>query len=65
MRDYGIDLAERIDKISWRQFAALARNLSPDGAAAAGAARLRDEDNGMNDRARAAAFFAGMRAAGR
>ncbi|MBQ9301292.1 MAG: hypothetical protein IJ214_12375 [Clostridia bacterium] len=65
MRDYGIDLAERIDSMSWRQFAALARNLSPHGAAAVRAAELRAGEYATNDRARAAEFFAGMRAAGR
>ena len=34
MREYGIDLMERIDGMSWRRFSALARNLSPFGAAA-------------------------------
>ena len=43
MRDYGIDLAERIDGMSWRQFANLARNLSPFGAVAARAQALRGE----------------------
>ena len=65
MRDYGIDLAERIDGMSWRRFAALARNLSPSGATAAAIGRLREAGGNMDDQARAEEFFAGMRAAGR
>ncbi len=64
MRDYGIDLAERIDGMSWRQFANLARNLSPFGATAARARELR-ADTEQDDEGRAAAFFAEMQAAGR
>ena len=65
MRDYGIDLAERIDGMSWRQFANLARNLSPFGAVAARVQALRGETEQEDDEGRAAAFFEEMQAAGR
>ena len=56
MREYGIDLMERIDGMSWRRFACLIRGLSP-GSAAAGAA----ERAALDDRAAARAFFEQMR----
>ena len=62
LRDYGIDLMERIGDMSWRRFAALARNLSPFGAAALRAGRLRENGQDGNDEGRAAAFFEEMRA---
>lgn len=65
MRDYGIDLMEQIDRMSWRRFVSLARNLSPFGAAARRAEQLRLEGKDENDERRAAAFFAEMQAAGR
>lgn len=55
-RDYGIDLRERLDGMSWRRFSVLLRNLSPCGAAAARAAALRD-GAAADDRQQAAAFF--------
>ncbi len=61
MREYGIDLMERIDGMSWRRFSALARNLSPFGAAARRAERLRSEWKTGNDRESAEAFFTQMR----
>ena len=51
--------------MSWRRFTALARNLSPQGATAARAEALREAEDQTGDQARAAAFFAGLRAAGR
>ena len=59
-RDYGIDLAEQIDGMSWRKFAALARNLSPFGAVA-----LRAAGEAGDDRQDAAAFFETMEQTGR
>lgn len=65
-RDYGIDLMEQIDLMSWRRFVALFRNLSPYGVAAARAEELRkkpqeDEEISEEDgRAQAAAFFASI-----
>ena len=62
-RDYGIDLTERLDRMSWRRFSALLRNLSPWGAVAARAAGLRD-GAAADDRQRAAAFFEDLRKGG-
>lgn len=63
-RDYGIDLMEQIDQISWRRFTALFRNLSPYGAVAARADELRDhedeEADARSDEAKATAFFSKM-----
>ena len=59
-RDYGIDLMEQIDKISWRRFTALFRNLSPYGAVATRADELRDQEEeaeAVNTEAQATAFF--------
>lgn len=59
-RDYGIDLMEQIDKISWRRFTALFRNLSPYGAVATRADELRDQEEEAeagNTEAQATAFF--------
>lgn len=66
LRDYGIVLTEQIDKMSWRMFGVLYRNLSPYGATASRIEELRrhpdpeeevDEDEG---RRQAAAFFGGL-----
>lgn len=64
MRDYGIDLTEQIDTLSWRRFTALFRNLSPYGAVAS---RVEDEKkkpsedlNEEEGRSQAAAFFASI-----
>lgn len=62
-RDYGIDLTERLDEMSWRRFSVLLRNLSPQGAVAARVVRLRD-GAAADDRQRAAAFFEEMRNGG-
>ncbi len=62
-RDYGIDLTEQMDRMSWRRFSALLRNLSPQGAVAARVNGLRD-GAAADDRQRAAAFFEDMRSSG-
>ena len=62
-RDYGIDLRERLEHMSWRRFSVLLRNLSPYGAVAARAVRLRD-GAAADDRQRAAAFFEDLRKGG-
>lgn len=61
-RDYGIDLTEQIDKITWRKFVVLFKNLSPYGATAFKADELRKNDENDNpgsgdDEADAADFF--------
>ena len=43
MRDYGIDLMEHIDYMTWRRFVTLYSNISPYGATAARADELRKE----------------------
>lgn len=66
LRDYGIDLMEQIDQMSWRRFVALFRNISPYGATAARAEELRkkpqldDEISEEDGRKQATAFFASM-----
>lgn len=61
MRDYGIDLMEQLEYMTWRRFVILFSNLSPYGATAARADEIRkemenepDEDRGKQD---AADFF--------
>lgn len=66
LRDYGIDLMEQLDQMSWRRFTVLFRNLSPYGASASRAEELRrhpqaDEKISEEDgRKQAAAFFASI-----
>ncbi|MCR5006940.1 MAG: bacteriophage Gp15 family protein [Clostridiales bacterium] len=64
MRDYGIDLVEQIDVISWRKFAALFRNLSPYGATAARIEEMKrkpkEDQTEEEGRSQAAAFFASV-----
>lgn len=62
-RDYGIDLTERLEKMSWRRFSVLLRNLSPYGAVAARVTSLRD-GAAADDRQQAAAFFEDLRKGG-
>ena len=62
LRDYGIDLMQQIDTMSWRRFTALFRNLSPYGAVATRADELREEQeaDAVDDKAQATAFFSKM-----
>jgi len=62
MRDYGIDLVEQLDVMSWRRFTSLFRNLSPYGAVAMRADDLREEQQAeaKSDEAQATAFFSKM-----
>ncbi len=66
MRDYGIELTEQIDRMSWRRFTVLFRNLNPYGATASRIEELRrhpDPDEVIPEeegKRQAAAFFAGM-----
>ncbi|MBR3795960.1 MAG: hypothetical protein IKK34_08030 [Clostridia bacterium] len=67
LRDYGIDLVEQLDGMTWRRFLILCRNLSPNGAVAV---RIRaqqdlqeeerDETDEERDRRQAAAFFSSV-----
>ncbi|MBR6861173.1 MAG: hypothetical protein IKM73_07630 [Acidaminococcaceae bacterium] len=64
-RDYGIDLMEQLDGMSWRRFTALFRNLSAYGAVASRIEEIRKkpqdaEINEQDGRAQAAAFFASV-----
>ena len=49
MRDYGIDLEEQLDTLSWRKFLVLLHNLNPHGAVAY---RYEAERNAQKKRAR-------------
>ncbi len=64
LRDYGIDLVEQIDVMSWRRFSILFRNLSPYGATAARIEEMKrkpKEDMTVEEgRSQAAAFFASV-----
>ena len=66
LRDYGIDLMEQLDQMSWRRFTVLFRNLSPYGASASRAEELRrhpqadDKISEEDGRKQAAAFFASI-----
>lgn len=64
MRDYGIDLVEQIDVLSWRRFSVLFSNLSPYGAVAAKVEELKkhppEEVSVDEGRSQAAAFFAAV-----
>lgn len=69
-RDYGIDLMERLDGMSWRRFTALFRNLSAYGAVASRVEEMRKkpqdaEISEKDGRAQAAAFFASVLSTGR
>lgn len=44
-RDYGINLMEQIDTMSWRRFLVLLNNLNPHGAVAAVIQSQTDTDN--------------------
>lgn len=59
-RDYGIDLMEQLDKMTWRRFRVLLRNINPFGAVAMKMEEMRkepDEDDPETDKAQADAFF--------
>ncbi len=64
MRDYGIDLVEQIDTLSWRRFSILFRNLSPYGSVASRVEEIKrkpKEDITVEEgRSQAAAFFASV-----
>lgn len=64
LRDYGINLVEQIDSMSWRRFTALFRNLSPYGAVASRVEEMKrkpKEDITVEEgRSQAAAFFASV-----
>lgn len=62
LRDYGIDLVEQIDKMSWRRFLALLNNLSPYGAVAMriDAEHDKNETDELTDEQRANAFFSSV-----
>ena len=64
LRDYGIDLVEQLDVMSWRRFTTLFRNLSPFGAIANRADELRQqqeqEAEAGSDESQATAFFSHM-----
>ena len=64
MRDYGIDLMDELDSMSWRRFLVLFSNLNPYGAVATKVDSIlhnRDnspgEENEEQDEAQANAFF--------
>ena len=61
MRDYGIDLMEQLDHMTWRRFVVLFSNLSPYGATASRAdeerRKMDKEPDEEESRQNAAAFF--------
>ena len=61
MRDYGIDLMDQLDHISWRRFLVLFQNLNPYGAVATRVQEMTDPKNKElepeDDEKQAAAFF--------
>lgn len=57
-RDYGLDLREALDGMSWRRFSVLVRHLSPFGAAAQAVEAVREE--GEDTQQAAGAFFQSM-----
>lgn len=61
MRDYGIDLVEQLDNMTWRRFWALLNGLSATGAVAIRIRRENetDTDTGTGEEA-ANAFFASV-----
>lgn len=62
LRDYGVDLAEQLDTMTWRRFRALLNNLSPYGAVAARIRQAEEEEKARpkDDAEAAASFFATM-----
>lgn len=65
MRDYGIDLIEQLDRLTWRRFTILFRNLSPYGATASAIEAYKKEhasdvENVDEGRAQATAFFSAV-----
>lgn len=68
LRDYGINLVEQIDTMSWRRFTALFRNLSPYGAVASRVEEMKrkppEELTVEEGRSQAAAFFASVLSTG-
>ena len=63
-RDYGIDLVEQLDTLSWRKFKILLTNVNPYGAIASKTEELRgkpdDEEDEETGKAQADAFFSMM-----
>ena len=57
-RDYGLDLGKELDGMSWRRFSVLLRHLSPFGAVAQAAEKVREE--GEDTQQAAGAFFQSM-----
>lgn len=64
LRDYGIDLMEQLDSMTWRRFVNLFHNLSPYGAVASRVEELRkkpaEDITEEEGRAQAASFFASV-----
>lgn len=64
MRDYGINLMEQLENMTWRRFQVLFSNLSPYGATATKADALRekmnDEPDPEHDEEQATEFFSQM-----
>lgn len=64
MRDYGIDLVEQIDFMTWRKFSILFRNLSPFGAVASRVQEMKKKPDDVvteeEGRSQAAAFFSSV-----
>lgn len=63
LRDYHIILLEHIDKMSWRYFLALVRNLSPYGAVAARvheAENSKEQNDEKTDEEQANSFFSSV-----
>ena len=61
LRDYGIQLVEQLNNISWRKFTVLLNNLSPHGAVAMRMSMEESkapEESPEDDEAAANAFFA-------
>lgn len=58
-RDYGIDLTQQLDKLSWRRFIVLMNNLNPYGAVATRiqAEQTKKDAEGTDDEAAANDFF--------
>ena len=57
-RDYGMNLGKELDGMSWRRFSVLLRHLSPFGAVAQAAEKVRSE--GEESESAARSFFSSM-----
>lgn len=63
LREYGIDLMEQMESMTWRRFLCLTKNLSAQSAVAGRARTLHGmQPEEKEEKSRAAAFFAGMTA---